>query len=603
MVIQLLAPVSESPDNTWYNKEYFSGNGGSANTAGISGLITIPFSEAGLAWIQKEDYTKLGVRSSKDIAGVAPTGLEYFTYSGYVHYNIIYTAVPAVTTTKADEVDDNSANIYYTLTDDHDDAHCDKRGVCYNKTGNPTVADDKVEIEGNFSEISNYITAITGLDPGTKYYFRPYCHNPTGYGYGAEDDFTTTITAGVTTEAATQVGIDHAKGNGTTVINGASLTERGFEVKLTFSGTLGEAINYSIAGFEGSFSYNINAGKWEAALVKTITETGSFSEGAYTGDLGRFPIAVASNKLFADETYNYRARATINETVYYGAWVEFTTSGYPSGEGADGDAVGPGVPIVEPIGDEVYSPFPSDDPSYDIPSFGLPEIGFPPWVFFPWESLPWEYPPFEYSPWEFPELTYPPWEDPVFDWTPEPGIDPDISFGRMFSAYMRRLDTKKDWKTLREKCIIYQENMNQLTLTINHNVLVLKYLICDIIKYIDGDVYPSDLERTNSTQQLTPLYLEPITPNGFKDIINDFRSKDVCNVHTLNANFKKILNSLNSLYESDYSIKPISYNTSDYIDIQPTAKRMILHLGDMNKKSKDVRRLITRNIKRIFTYI
>jgi len=362
--------------------------------------------------------------------------------------------------------------------------------------------------------------------------------------------------AEVTTEDPTQVGVDHAKGNGT-VTGSDDVTERGFEIKLDFSGTLREAINRYIAGFEGDISFG--SGVWSGTLIKTVSETGSFDAGAYVDDLGRYPVAVVSDKLFAGETYNYRARATIEGDEYYGDWVEFTMSNYPSGEGPD-DIVSPDVPIVEPIPPE------------------LPELP------------------------EFPEIVYPPWDEIDID-IPPFEFDPDIVFGKTFAAFLRGIDTKKDWITLREKCIIYQENMNEFVLTINHNSLVLKNLVIDVITYINGDVYPSDLELVESSQHLTPLYLEEISPSGFKDIINDFRLKDICNVHTLNLNFKKILNSLNSLYESDYVTEPMSYNTIEYTDIQPTAKRMILQLEDMRRKYMEVMRLTVRNMKRIFTYV
>lgn len=369
------------------------------------------------------------------------------------------------------------------------------------------------------------------------------------------------LVAEVTTEAASSVGIEHAKGNGTT--SGVNITQRGFKVRLVFSGTLQEYIARGMAGFTGTIYYNSSTSKWEGTLTKTVTESGTFTEGAYTGDLGHFPVALTTDKLFASETYDYRAYATIDGTTYYGGHVEFTTDSHPTGEVPD-DVISPELPIIEP-----------------------------------WE----EPPPFVYDPWEEPPYVVPPWEDPAFDWSPEPGIDISIAFGSTFSAFMRRLDSKKDWKTLREKCIIYQENMNQFVLTVNHNMLVLKNLVNDIIAYVNEDVYPSDLKFMDSCQQLTPLYLEFISPGGFKDIINDFRLKDVCSTYTLNMNFRKMLNSLNSLYESDYSVKPISYNASEYLDMQPSAKRMILHLDDMNRKSREVRKLIVLNIRRIFTYV
>jgi len=369
------------------------------------------------------------------------------------------------------------------------------------------------------------------------------------------------VEVGVTTEAASSVGIDHAKGNGTAT--GENITERGFEVKLAFSGTIWQYIEHGIAGFVGGIgTYNTTTYKWEAILIKTVTKTGSFIAEAFTGDLGRFPTATTDDRLFGGESYTYRARATIDGEVYYGEWVEFTTDG---ATGFDESAVSPEVPIIEPI------PVPPIEEE-ELPEFEWPEIVYPPWV--------------------TPDFILPPFE-----------FDPSITFGRTFGAFLRGMDTKKDWRTLREKCIIYQENMNEFTLTINHNTLVLKNLVIDIITYINGDVYPSDLKLVESSQQLTPLYLEEISPNGFKDIINDFRLKDVCNVYDLNLNFQKILNSLNSLYESDYTKEPISYNTLEYIDIQPTAKRMILQLEDMRKKYAEVMRLTVRNMKRIFTYV
>jgi len=436
---------------------------------------------------------------------------------------------------------------------------CHMRGFQYYDVETPGTIWNITYISGYYDNGTYSHTTSSHLTVGHTYKVRAKVQNAIELVYGEWVEFTIPE-SGVTTEAVSQVGIDHAKGNGT--VTGSNITERGFEVKLTFSGTLREAINHSIAGFKGDFSYNIATGKHEGTLIKTVTEEGDFEEGAFVGDLGRFPIAVASDKLFADETYEYRAYAIIDGETYHGDYVEFTTNSYPSGEGPNYDAVSPATPIVEPIPEEE-----EEVPEFEWPEEIIPEL---------------EWPKFEVPPFEF---------------------DPDISFGRTFGAFLRRLDTKKDWKTLREKCIIYQENMNQFALTINHNMLVLKYLINDIVEYIDGDVYPSDLKLMNSSQHLTPLYLEEISPNGFKDIINDFRLKDVTNVHELNQNFTKILQSLNSLYESDYTTEPISYDAIEYRDTQPTAKRMILQLEDMRRKSREVRRLVIRNIKRIFTYV
>jgi len=472
-----------------------------------------------------------------------------------------------------------------------------KRGVCYNLTGNPTIADSKVEETGTFGT-GAFTEAITGLTLGTKYYVKPYAYNSAGYGYGEEVNFTTLIPVVTTQDAEVPVPVanpayyEFADGNGT-IVSEINATERGFEIKHEVSGTLYNNIDHGMAGFEGDTDWDIDSG-WYGTLIKIEHEHGDFEEGAFTLVLGDFP-AFAFDKLFAGESYTYRAYAVISGVKYYEVpekWVAFSLGTYTGADALPNPGGGdsPFVPIVEPIIEPITP---------EVPPFKWPEEVFPPYTVYP----PWSYPPFTYPPWEWPGVKLPPWKDPTFDWSPESGIDPSIIFGKTFSAFLRGLDTKKDWETLREKCIIYQENMNQDTLTINHNTTVLKNTVNDIIEYVKGSVYASDLVPMNSCQQLTPLYQEEISPNGFKDIINDFRLKDVNNTYVLNENFMKLLNSLNSLVESDYRIEPISYNTSEYIDIEPTAKRMILQLSDMDKKFKEVRRLMALNFKRIFLYI
>lgn len=59
-----------------YDKGYYSGNGGSLNTANfVNGRNNISISE--LDWINEAGITKFCLRSSRDINGTAPTGSEY----------------------------------------------------------------------------------------------------------------------------------------------------------------------------------------------------------------------------------------------------------------------------------------------------------------------------------------------------------------------------------------------------------------------------------------------------------------------------------------------------------------------------------------------
>jgi hypothetical protein len=55
-----------------------------------------------------------------------------------------------------------------------------QRGICYNTTGNPTIA-DSIFIGPTVTGISN--VNVTGLTPSTTYYFRAYAINEMGVGY------------------------------------------------------------------------------------------------------------------------------------------------------------------------------------------------------------------------------------------------------------------------------------------------------------------------------------------------------------------------------------------------------------------------------------
>lgn len=63
-------------------------------------------------------------------------------------------------------------------------------GVCWNTTGNPTIADSKTE-EGATSATGAFTSSITGLSNCQTYYVRAYATNTEGTSYGAEVSFTT----------------------------------------------------------------------------------------------------------------------------------------------------------------------------------------------------------------------------------------------------------------------------------------------------------------------------------------------------------------------------------------------------------------------------
>ena len=64
------------------------------------------------------------------------------------------------------------------------------RGVCWNTSGSPTTADDKVNEAGSFG-IGIFSEGVTGLTRNTIYYARAYATNSQGTSYGAEVTFRT----------------------------------------------------------------------------------------------------------------------------------------------------------------------------------------------------------------------------------------------------------------------------------------------------------------------------------------------------------------------------------------------------------------------------
>ena len=103
--------------------------------------------------------------------------------------------IPTVTTHSVTSIGTITATGSGTITDTGGEV-CDKRGVCWNTTGSPTIA-DSIAYDGGSYETCTYTKDMTGLTPGTLYYVRAYAHNSAGYGYGSDVTFTTAISSDV----------------------------------------------------------------------------------------------------------------------------------------------------------------------------------------------------------------------------------------------------------------------------------------------------------------------------------------------------------------------------------------------------------------------
>lgn len=76
------------------------------------------------------------------------------------------------------------------------------RGVCWNTTGQPTIANNKTS---DGTGVGSFVSKPTGLTAGVKYYLRAYATNSSGTAYGEEISVTTLASVSVPTVTTTSV--------------------------------------------------------------------------------------------------------------------------------------------------------------------------------------------------------------------------------------------------------------------------------------------------------------------------------------------------------------------------------------------------------------
>ncbi|MBA7585733.1 hypothetical protein ES708_27721 [subsurface metagenome] len=223
-----------------------------------------------------------------NFTGVGERIMSIWGRSAYVLPTITTQAVINITSTTAK----GSGNITNVGS-----GNVTERGICWNKTGNPTVSDSKSYETGSFGTGAFYRTMYS-LSPGTTYYVRAFAYNDAGYAYGSQVDFKTDkAKPTVTTQSCTNVSGHSATGNGNiTALGGENATVRGF---CYMEGTTGDPTTAN----------------------SKVYDTGSFGTGAFSKTIPGLSPGT-----------NYRVRAyAINSTgTGYGATVQLTTDVPPT---------------------------------------------------------------------------------------------------------------------------------------------------------------------------------------------------------------------------------------------------------------------------------
>jgi len=344
--------------------------------------------------------------------------------------------------------------------------------------------------------------------------------------------------AAITTEAVTNI-TDYmcAMGHGTIVAG--EPTERGFEVKVyvDFFG-VGAEIWWNLIGFEdeGEIVYH-SFGQRTGYLIKRETWTGEFEPGAYEGVLGKEGIFGDPDYSFNDALepgYAYKCRAymVIDGEYYYGDWVDFDTIAPSPDDYPPTDDISDGNPIVPIIPIEPFPPFEWEMPEPELPPFILPDL----------------------PDWEFPD--YPP-----------------MSFVGDF--YYKKPYTKKDLDDLRKKCIIYNKNSIEFALVLRHNMNVLREFFNMMTDYMDKEEF-NDFTDLIPPQRLKELYLDPLTPTDFRDMINEFIRNTIDNNMAVNRNFKLINEATTDPQENseEGTFKEINSNIKTVIADDPDVHRL-----------------------------
>jgi hypothetical protein len=133
------------------------------------------------------------------------------------------------------------------------------RGICWNTTGSPTVANTRTQ---DGTGVGAFSSTLTGLTPGTLYYARAYATNAAGTAYGAQITFTTVANPIITlptlsTSSVSSITTTTALSGGSiSADGGGSITSRGVCWNTTGSPTVANTRTQDGTGV-GAFSSSL----------------------------------------------------------------------------------------------------------------------------------------------------------------------------------------------------------------------------------------------------------------------------------------------------------------------------------------------------------
>lgn len=278
--------------------EYFGGNRGTNNVYFRGGDVL----QGNYYSLSAVDYpswsdTEIRVRVP---AGVNADGAVSVIVDGRRSNEVEYqiNRLPVLTTTAVSDTTTNSAKSGGTITSDGG-FPITARGICWNTTGNPTIADS---ITNDGTGIGAFTSELTGLDPNTKYFVRAYATNIEGTAYGNELSFTTLQGQEpvLTTTVVTNITLTSATSGGTiTADGGFPVTARGVCWSTLNNPTIANTKTSDGAG-NGTFNSNLtglnpNTTYYVRAYATNSEGTGYGNEISFTTQQGQEPVLTTAN--------------------------------------------------------------------------------------------------------------------------------------------------------------------------------------------------------------------------------------------------------------------------------------------------------------------
>jgi hypothetical protein len=201
---------------------------------------------------------------TSNITGLTPNTIyfvrAYATNSGGTAYgnelSFTTATLPTLTTSSANSISQTTAIAGGNITSSGGTSII-QRGVCWNTTINPTIANSKTN---DGTGTGAYTSSISGLNANTTYYIRAYATNSAGTSYGNLLGFTTTAATLpiLSTNSATSITQTTAlSGGNITSDGGAGITQRGVCWSMTTNPTIINSKTNDGTGV-GAFSSNIS---------------------------------------------------------------------------------------------------------------------------------------------------------------------------------------------------------------------------------------------------------------------------------------------------------------------------------------------------------